>query len=62
MANIIAGSGGRPRTTVNVTVAGRNTTPVVDGDSLDSRQYATIVDFVSEGEIYGLVDGYNPST
>jgi len=27
-------------------------------DSLDSTQYATIVDVISEGEIQGLVDGY----
>lgn len=32
-------------------------TPTVAGDSLDSRQYATIVDLISEGEIEGLKAG-----
>ena len=31
--------------------------PRTTPDSLDSRQYATVVDLISEGEIEGLVDG-----
>lgn len=31
--------------------------PVESPDSLRSRQYARLIDLVSEGEIYGLVDG-----
>lgn len=36
---------------------GSNPTPVEAPDSLRSRQYARIIDMVSEGEIGGLVDG-----
>ena len=32
-------------------------TPTVANDSLDSKQYATVVDLISEGEIQGLKDG-----
>lgn len=35
-------------------------TPVESPDSLHSKQYARIIDLVSEGEIYGLVDQSNP--
>lgn len=33
-------------------------TPVISADSLTSRQYARVLDLVSEGEIEGLVDGH----
>jgi hypothetical protein len=33
-------------------------TPVIANDSLDSKQYATVLDLVSEGEIQGLKDGF----
>lgn len=36
---------------------GSGRTPVESPDSLRSRQYARVVDLVSEGEIVGLVDG-----
>ena len=32
-------------------------TPSVAQDSLDSKQYATVLDLISEGEIQGVVDG-----
>jgi predicted phage tail protein len=32
-------------------------TPTVAADSLDSKQYATVLDLISEGEIEGLKDG-----
>jgi hypothetical protein len=32
-------------------------TPIIARDSLDSKQYATVLDLVSEGEIEGLKDG-----
>ncbi|MGA0447690.1 MAG: host specificity protein J, partial [Pseudohongiellaceae bacterium] len=32
-------------------------TPTIARDSLDSKQYATVVDLISEGEIEGLKDG-----
>ena len=32
-------------------------TPSIAGDSLDSKQYATVLDLVSEGEILGLKNG-----
>jgi predicted phage tail protein len=32
-------------------------TPSVAQDSLDSKQYATVIDLISEGEIQGVVDG-----
>ncbi len=32
-------------------------TPTVANDSLDSKQYATVLDLISEGEIEGLKDG-----
>jgi len=55
MDNLIAGAGGKP--SVNVTVVGRTNTPVTVRDNLDSRQYATIVDLISEGEIAGYPNG-----
>jgi predicted phage tail protein len=36
---------------------GSSRTPSTSPDSLDSRQYANIIDLISEGEIEGLVDG-----
>lgn len=33
-------------------------TPTVASDSLDSKQYATLIDLISEGEIEGLKDGF----
>lgn len=36
---------------------GSSRTPSTAPDSLDSRQYASIIDLISEGEIEGLVDG-----
>ena len=36
---------------------GSSRSPRTTPDSLDSRQYATVVDLISEGEIEGLVDG-----
>ena len=48
MAELIAGGGGgEPQTS----------TPTEAPDSLDSRQYAQVVDLLSEGEIEGLKDG-----
>jgi predicted phage tail protein len=37
---------------------GSSRTPETAPDSLDSRQYANVIDLISEGEIEGLVDGY----
>ena len=36
---------------------GSSRTPSTAPDSLDSRQYANVIDLISEGEIEGLVDG-----
>lgn len=36
---------------------GSSRTPTTAKDSLDARQYATVIDLISEGEIEGLVDG-----
>jgi predicted phage tail protein len=37
---------------------GSSRTPSTAPDSLDSRQYANVIDLISEGEIEGLVDGF----
>ena len=37
---------------------GSSRTPTTAKDSLDSRQYANVIDLISEGEIEGLVDGH----
>jgi len=37
---------------------GEQRTPIEERDNLDSRQYAQIVDLISEGEIQGLKNGY----
>lgn len=47
---LIIGSGGKDG-------GGSSRTPSTAPDSLDSRQYASVVDLISEGEIEGLVDG-----
>ena len=36
---------------------GSSRTPSTAPDSLDSRQYANVIDLISEGEIEGLADG-----
>ena len=33
-------------------------TPTTERDGLDSRQYAELIDLISEGEIAGLKDGF----
>ena len=51
MTTIIgAGGGGGSKS-----VGGSSRSPKTTPDSLDSRQYATVVDLISEGEIEGLV-------
>lgn len=37
---------------------GSSRTPSTASDSLDSRQYANVIDLISEGEIEGLADGF----
>jgi predicted phage tail protein len=37
---------------------GSSRTPSTAPDSLDSRQYANVIDLISEGEIEGLADGF----
>jgi hypothetical protein len=37
-------------------------TPVIDPDSLNSKQYAQVLDLISEGEIEGLKTATNPSS
>jgi predicted phage tail protein len=37
---------------------GSSRTPTTAKDSLDSRQYANVLDLISEGEIEGLADGF----
>ena len=37
---------------------GSSRTPTTAKDSLDSRQYANVIDLISEGEIEGLADGF----
>jgi predicted phage tail protein len=37
---------------------GSSRTPSTAPDSLDSRQYANVIDLISEGEIQGLADGF----
>ena len=36
---------------------GGGRTPHEDKDNLDSKQFAKVLDLISEGEIEGLVDG-----
>lgn len=49
----VAGSGGG-----GSKGGGGSYTPTEAADSLDSRQYASLVDLISEGEIQGLKDGH----
>lgn len=49
---IVAGAGGGGKGG-----GGSSRTPKTAPDSLDSRQYAQVLDLISEGEIEGLVDG-----
>ena len=51
MTIIGAGGGGKDG-------GGSSRTPSTAPDSLDSRQYANVIDLISEGEIEGLVDGH----
>lgn len=48
---LIGGAGGKDE-------GGSSRTPSTAPDSLDSRQYANVIDLISEGEIEGLVDGF----
>ena len=50
---MITGSGGGGKLG-----GGSSRTPTTAKDSLDSRQYANVIDLISEGEIEGLVDGH----
>lgn len=52
MTQLIAGAGG-----VGKGGGGAARTPTTARDSLDSRQYAELVDLLSEGEVAGLKDG-----
>lgn len=51
MTIIGAGGGGKGG-------GGSSRTPKTAKDSLDSRQYANVIDLISEGEIEGLADGF----
>ena len=57
MGKLIAGAGGGGGSGGGASRSEPQRTPTVAGDSLDSRQYATIVDLISEGEIEGLKAG-----
>ena len=52
MTTIIGAGGGTSKGAV-----GSSRSPKTTPDSLDSRQYANVIDLISEGEIEGLVDG-----
>ena len=54
MTQLIAGGGGGGKGGGG----GGARTPTTARDSLDSRQYAELIDLVSEGEIQGLKDGF----
>ena len=54
MTALIAGAGGA----MGKGGGGAARTPTTARDSLDSRQYAQLIDLVSEGEIQGLKDGF----
>ena len=58
MGKLIAGAGGGGGSGGGASRSEPQRTPTVAGDSLDSRQYATIVDLISEGEIQGLKAGH----
>jgi len=53
MTIIGAGGGGFGKSS-----GGSSRTPSTAPDSLDSRQYANVIDLISEGEIEGLADGF----
>ena len=55
MTELIAGAGGSGGKGGG---GGGARTPTTARDSLDSRQYAEVLDLVSEGEIEGLKDGF----
>jgi predicted phage tail protein len=54
MTELIAGAGGSG----GKGGGGSARTPTTARDSLDSRQYAELIDLISEGEIAGLKDGF----
>jgi len=59
MTEIIRGAGGGGNVQVNNTVVVNSTaisqrTPTTTADSLASKQYATFIDLLSEGEIEGF--------
>jgi hypothetical protein len=54
MTELIAGAGGGG----GKGGGGAARTPTTARDSLDSRQYAELIDLISEGEIQGLKDGF----
>jgi predicted phage tail protein len=54
MTALIAGAGGGG----GKGGGGSARTPTTARDSLDSRQYAELIDLLSEGEIAGLKDGF----
>ena len=54
MTALIAGAGGA----MGKGGGGVARTPTTARDSLDSRQYAELIDLISEGEIQGLKDGF----
>jgi hypothetical protein len=58
MTALIAGAGGSGGFGKGGSKGGGARTPTTARDSLDSRQYAQLVDLVSEGEIGGLKDGF----
>jgi predicted phage tail protein len=55
MTALIAGAGGMGGGKGG---GGAARTPTTARDSLDSRQYAELIDLISEGEIQGLKDGF----
>ncbi len=57
MTALIAGAGGSGGFGKGSS-GGAARTPTTERDGLDSRQYAQLVDLVSEGEIAGLKDGF----
>jgi hypothetical protein len=58
MTALIAGAGGMGGGFGKGSKGGGARTPTTARDSLDSRQYAELIDLVSEGEIAGLKDGF----
>jgi predicted phage tail protein len=58
MTALIAGAGGMGGGFGKGGGGGGARTPTTARDSLDSRQYAELIDLISEGEIAGLKDGF----